>query len=193
MNATETEIHQLIQERYSSLAFSPREVDDATLYQLFEAARWAASSFNEQPWRFIYAHKGQEQQFQQILNCIAPNNQLWAKEAPTLMISIARTNFIHKERPNSHAFHDLGQAIANFSLQATHLGLSVHQMAGFDSQKAKIDLSIPNPFEAVAAVALGYPGEIEDLPVELRSRATKPRERKDLSELVFLGSWGNTR
>ena len=190
-NTTQNEIHPLIKERYSGLAFSSQEVEDSALAQLFEAARWAASSFNEQPWRFIYAHnRKQESQFKTILDCLSPPNQIWAKEAAVLIISAFRLNFSHKEHPNRHAAHDLGQAMANFSLQAVHLGLNIHQMAGFDSEKARSDLAIPKPFEPGAAIALGYPGDIESLPPDIKERAKSPRERKQLSELVFCGSWG---
>ena len=185
-------LSKIIQKRYSTVAFSEQDLDPKVLEQLFEAARWAASCFNEQPWRFIFALRKNTTEFERILGCLFAANQAWAKTAPLLMITAARSRFAHKERSNPHARHDLGQAISQLSLQAADLGLSIHQMAGFDSEKAQKELNIPEPFEAVTAVALGYPGKIEELDPELQERAKGPRTRKALTEIVFQASWGNS-
>ena len=183
-------LSKVIPRRYSAIAFSKREPDQKTLEQLFEAARWAASCFNEQPWRFIFALQKDTAAFERILNCLAAPNQKWAKMAPLLMITIARSGFTKNESPNRHAWYDLGQAISQLALQAADLGLSIHQMAGFDSQKAQQELKIPQAYEAVAAAALGYPGQIEELEPDLQKRARSPRTRKELSEIVFQDLWG---
>ena len=183
-------VNKLIQERSSALAFSERKLDRETLEQLFEAARWAASSFNEQPWRFIFALQENTKDFKRILSCLSSYNQAWARKAPLLMITIACSSFAYNEKPNPHAWYDLGQAVSQLALQATDLGLSLHQMAGFDAQKAQKELDIPEPFEAVSAAALGYPGAIEGLDAEYQERAKTPRTRKNLAEIVFEASWG---
>ena len=183
-------LENIIQKRYSALAFSEKELEKETLLRLFEAARWAASCFNEQPWRFVFALRKNTADFERILSCLVPDNQAWAKTASLLMITAARSAFAYNGKTNSHAWHDLGQAISQFALQATELGLSLHQMAGFDAKKAKRELNIPDPFEPVAAAALGYPGEIKNLEAGLKERAMSPRVRKDLNEIVFEASWG---
>lgn len=182
-------LNEIIKKRYSTLAFLDQELDPKLLDQLFEAARWAASSFNEQPWRFIFALRKNTEEFERILGCLFRANQVWAKRAPALMIAAARTRFARKEALNRHAFYDLGQAVSQLALQAAELGLSIHQMAGFDPQKAQKELHIPEAFEAVTAIALGYPGKIEQLEAELQERAKSPRTRKALSEIVFQSLW----
>ena len=183
-------LSKIIQKRYSALAFSGQDLDQKSLEQLFESARWAASSFNEQPWRFIFALRKNAIEFERIRGCLSAYNQAWAKAAPLLMITVARSCFKHNESLNPHAWHDVGQAVSQLALQAADLGLSVHQMAGFDANKAQKELEIPEPFEAVAALALGYPGKIEELDPEFRERAQAPRTRKALTEIVFQNSWG---
>ncbi len=189
------EIHELIQKRQSAVAFTTQEVTQATLLQLFEAARWAASCFNEQPWHFIFGSKGnqkgnQKEDFERLFSCLLPANQAWAKSASVLLLAIARHNFVYKERHNPHALYDLGQAVTQLSLQATHLSVNVHQMAGFDKTKARSELNIPDGYEPVAMIALGYPAKIDDIDPELRDRATTPRTRKKLSDFLFQGRWG---
>lgn len=189
---TQAQVHELIKERYSPLAYSDRLVEPEKLRSLLEAARWAASSFNEQPWHFIVATKEEPQEFARLLECIVPGNVVWAKDAPVLMLSVAKLTFDHGGTPNRHAFHDVGQATANLALQATALGLAVHQMGGFDADRARETYSIPEGFEPVAAIAVGYPGDPEMLPESLRARALARRTRRELGEFVFTGKWGHT-
>jgi nitroreductase len=165
-------------------------VPDDALNRIFEAARWAASSYNEQPWRFIVAAKDDADEYERLLGCIVPGNAEWARRAPVLMLSVAKLAFDRGGAPNRHALHDAGQAAANLSLQAASLGLSVHQMGGFDAAKARAEFAIPEGFEPVAALAVGYPGDPESLPAGLRERERAPRTRRELSELVFAGEWG---
>jgi nitroreductase len=127
-----------------------------------------------------------------LLSCLVEGNSLWAQHAPVLMVSVARMSFEDDGKPNRHAFHDVGQAVANLIVQATALGLMVHQMAGFHPDKVRELYCVPKEFEPVAAIALGYPGDPQSLPDKLRTRELAPRERKPLTGFVFTGRWGKT-
>ncbi len=186
---TASPIHDLLAHRWSPRAFDSRPVDPDKLRSLFEAARWAPSSFNAQPWYFIVATKDDPENFQRVLDCFVERNQAWAKNAPVLAVSVAKMQF-DNAKPNRHAFHDVGQATANLALQATALGLEIHQMAGIDPEKARQIFGIPEGYEAVAGIALGYPGDPASLPDQLRERELAPRERKPLDAFVFTGRWG---
>lgn len=181
-------VKELLERRRSPYAFSPRSVEPEKLRAVFEAARSAPSSYNEQPWRFIIATRDDPEAYQRLLSVLVDANRQWAKNAPVLMVSVAKLDFANGN-PNRHAFHDVGQAAAYLTIQATALGLMVHQMGGFDAAEARELLRIPAGYEAVAAIALGYPGDPEDLPEPMRSRENGPRRRKPLAELVFEGSW----
>jgi nitroreductase len=187
---TEAPIHDVLKHRWSPRAFDKRPVEKEKLHSLFEAARWAASSYNAQPWYFIVATKDDPENFERVLSCFVEFNQSWAKDAPVLAISVAGLKFLHNGEPNRHAFHDVGQASANLALQATSLGLQIHQMAGLLPEKAREVFGIPEGYEAVAGIALGYPGDSASLPNHLREREEAPRERKPLSSFVFSGEWG---
>jgi len=187
---TQFPIHELLARRWSPRAFSPRKVEPGVLMQLFEAARWAASSFNEQPWSFILALNQDENEYTRLLSCLVPGNQVWAQHAPALMLSVARLSFARNMESNRHAFHDVGMAVQNLSLQATALGLSVHHMAGFDVERARELFGVPQGYEPVAIMAVGYQGEARSLPEKLRAREEAARTRKSLDEFVFAGHWG---
>jgi nitroreductase len=159
---------------------------------LLEAARWAASSYNEQPWHFIVATKEDPAEFERLLGCLVPGNAQWAKDAPVLMLSVAKLRYDADGTPNRHAFHDVGQATANLVLQATSLGLAAHQMGGLDAARAREEFSIPEGYEPVVAIAVGYPGDPDRLPDGLRARERAPRTRRELAEFVFAGRWGRT-
>ncbi len=189
---TQYPIHDLLRRRWSPRAFSDRRVEPDKLRSLWEAARWAASSFNEQPWSFIVATKEDEAEYARLLSCLVEGNIQWAQHAPVLMVSVARLSFEEDGKPNRHAFHDVGQAAANLTVQATALGLMVHQMAGILPDKIRELYGIPEGYEAVAGIALGYPGDPQALPERLRQRELAPRERKPLPEFVFTGHWGRT-
>ena len=192
LTETQAQVHNLIKERYSPLAYSDRLIEPEKLRSLLEAARWAASSFNQQPWHFIVATKEEPEEFARLLECIVPGNAQWAKDAPVLMLSVAKLTFDKGGMPNRHAFHDVGQATANLALQATALGLAAHQMGGFDAERARETYSIPEGYEPVAAIAVGYPGDPEMLPESLRARALAQRTRREQGEFVFTGKWGHT-
>ena len=189
---TQYPIHDLLRRRWSPRAFSDRRVDPAIMRSLLEAARWAPSSYNEQPWSFIVATKDDPVEFGRLLSCLVEGNIQWGQHAPVLMVSVARLTFEDDGKPNRHAFHDVGLAVANLIVQATALGLVVHQMAGIFPDKIRELYGIPEGYEAVAGIALGYPGDPQSLPEGLRKRELAPRERKPLTEFVFSGSWGQT-
>jgi len=185
-------IEPLLARRWSPRAFSDRPVEHEKLRQLFEAARWAASCFNDQPWNYIVATREDPAAFEKMLACLVPANQAWAKAVPVLAISVARTKFRHDGSPNRHAQHDVGAASASLALQAASLGLAVHQMGGFDATRARETYHIPADHEPVAAIAIGYPGDPAALPEKLRERESAPRTRRPISEFVFAGDWGST-
>ena len=184
-------IHELLRTRWSPRAFSPQPVPPGILRILFEAARWAPSSTNEQPWRFIVATKDDAETHARLLSTLAETNQFWAKHAPVLGIAVSQLAFSRTGQLNRTAFYDTGAAMADLTFEATARGLFVHQMAGFDPHKAIELFHIPTGFEPIAAFVIGYPGDAQHLPENLREREVAPRTRKPLSELVMTGNWGN--
>lgn len=189
--STDFEILEVIAERWSPYGFDSKAVPVGDLRSLFEAARWAASSFNEQPWRYIVATKDDADEFERILSCLADANQSWAKAASVLALGIAKLTFTRNGRPNGAAIHDLGQASATLTLEATARGLSVHQMKGILPDRARELFGVPEDFEVVTAIAIGYAADPESLPPDVKKTDTTPRQRKPISEIVFGGEWGN--
>jgi nitroreductase len=157
---------------------------------MFEAARWAPSSSNQQPWSFVVATRDAPADFERLLGTLADGNRQWARHAPVLVLSVAKLRFEMSGGPNRHAFYDVGQAVANLTLQAASLGLVVHQMAGFDGERARELFELPEGYEPVTVFAMGYPGDAASLPKLLQRREARPRSRKRLEEFVFSGSWG---
>lgn len=184
----ENRIHPLISGRWSPRTFSNKRITEEDLSSLFEAARWAASSMNEQPWRFIYAYKG-EKEFDLIAETLMEGNRVWAKEASVLMISIYKEHFSKNDKENKAALHDLGQAVANLSIQATQLGIGIHQMGGFLPAKAEEYLNIPAGYSAFSAIALGYFGIPDQLEEPFKSREQAMRTRKGIKEFIFHGKF----
>ncbi len=182
-------IHEILRRRWSPRAFSGRRMTPETLQSLFEAARWAPSSANEQPWSFLVATKDDPEEYDRLLGCLVEGNQVWAKHAPALLVSVA-SKFDRDRNPNPHAWYDVGQAVADLSVQATVLGLFVHQMAGILPDKIRELYRIPDTHEPVTAIALGYPGTPDQLPDKLRQRESAPRIRKPIGSFVFSGRWG---
>ena len=182
-------VHELIRARWSPRAFSDRDVSNEDLKTIFEAARWAASSYNEQPWRFLVARKSEPELYEKILGLLVPNNQEWAKAAPVLMIMVAKRTFSHSGSPNLYGVHDTGQALAHVFLQATALGLHGHGMAGFDRERARKELNIPDDYDFGAAVALGYAGSPDELPERYQKSEAAKRTRKPLNEIIFGANW----
>ncbi len=183
-------IHDLLRQRWSPRAFADHAVEPEKLRSLLEAANWAPSCFNEQPWHFLLATRDDWANFERLLSCLIEGNVAWAKHAPVLLLSVARLNFAQSGKPNRHAFHDVGLAVGNLVIQATALGLAVHQMAGLHAEKARDVFQIPQGYEAVTAMALGYPGTPESLAEKLRQRELAPRTRRSLAEFVFAAQWG---
>lgn len=177
----QTELLTLIDERFSPRDFRDRAVEPAALRKILEAARWAPSSYNEQPWVFLVARSGEGDELQTMADCLTPANREWAADAPVLMISVARKAFARNGEANRHALHDVGLATAQMILQAEALGLAVHCMAGFDPICVRTTYSVPEGWEPVAAIAIGYPAEQEP----------EERTRKELGTFVFEGDWGS--
>jgi nitroreductase len=186
--ASDVPISPLLARRWSPRAVSSKPVEPETLRTLFEAARWAPSCFNEQPWRYlIFDHRNPEA-LEAARSCLVGGNA-WAKKSPVLLISVARETFTHNGKPNRHGQHDVGLASENLVLQATELGLISHQMAGFDAARARELFKIPEGFTPMAMIVLGYPGDLEELPPDLQDREKAPRTRKPLAEFAFSGTW----
>lgn len=179
----------VILQRWSPRSFADKDVSVADLHAIFEAARWTASSYNEQPWRFFVGTRGSET-YNKVLSVLVEFNQLWAKTAPVLILGGATTKFSHNGSPNPVALYDVGAAATALSLQAAALGLHTHQMAGFDRDAAKKVFNTPDDFIFGAAIALGYQGEPEALGnPQMVSQETAPRQRRPLSDFVLSG-WG---
>jgi nitroreductase len=189
---TQHPIHELLRRRWSPHAFSPRPIETEKLQSLFEAARWAPSSFGEQPWVFIVATKENPADYAKMFECLVEGNRAWASTAPVLVLSVASLSFAHNGKPNRHALHDVGAAMADLTLQAMSEGIFVHQMAGIDVNKARETYNIPATHEPVAGAAIGYPGDIDALPEALRQRTIAARTRKPMDQFVFSGKWGET-
>jgi nitroreductase len=182
---------ELIRQRWSPVGLSSKRIEPAILGSLFEAARWAPSSFNEQPWVFCIATQDQPAEFAAMLGCLVESNQAWARRAYVLVVSCAKLAFARNGKSNRHAYHDVGLATENLLLQALSQGIYGHAMAGFDADQARTVLQIPATHDPVAAIALGYPAEdASGLPDDLQQRDRKSRVRRPLSEQVFSGRWG---
>ncbi len=183
------EIAPLLAARWSPRAFSGESLSPADLAALFEAARWAPSASNEQPWRFIVARRDQPDAFTRVFECLSEGNRRWAGSAGALCIGVAaRIN--SRGRENGHARYDLGQAVAHLSIQASTAGLYVHQMGGFSAEAARATFAIPDGFDPVVAIALGRLGDPNTLAENDRERELDPRRRRPLAETVFTGVWG---
>jgi len=185
----ERDIHPLIADRWSPRAIDPaRPVERATLLTLLEAARWAPSCFNDQPWRYLIFDLTNPRQLHAARDCLVEGNA-WTRRAPTLLLSVARKTFRHNGKPNRMAVHDVGAASALLCLQATAAGLVAHQMAGFDASLARERFHIPADCEVLAMIALGYPGDVASLSESQQERERAPRERLPLSEIAAEGDW----
>ena len=182
-------IHPLLADRWSPYAFSDRAVAEEDLLAILEAARWAPSSYNEQPWRYILARRAEAEAFGKLLSCLVEGNQSWARQASVLMIGVAMLQFARNARPNKAAHHDLGLAAANLSAEATARGLHVHQMIGIVPERVRELYQVPGDAEPLTGLAIGYLGDGADLPEALLERDRATRSRRLLSEFVFEGSW----
>lgn len=183
-------IHDLLARRWSPYAFADRPVPDDELRSLFEAARWSASSYNEQPWAYLVATKQNPAEFERLLSCLVEGNQVWAKAAPVLALGCTHLHFALNGQPNAAAMHDLGLASASLTFEATARGLFVHQMIGIVPERARELYHIPDGVRPLTGLAIGYAGEANALPEKLRERDLAQRPRKPLAQFVFGGAWG---
>jgi nitroreductase len=181
----EAPVLKVIENRRSGRAYSSKRVEAEKIQSLFEAARWAPSSVNEQPWVYIYATKDQPELWNKIFETLNPNNQVWAKEAHVLVLSLARKTYVRNGLVNNSAKYDLGAANAFLSLQAVEFGLNVHQMGGFNPEKAHQSLNIPLEYETSVILAIGYPGDAATLPENLKLREEAPRQRYTKGAFVY--------
>jgi nitroreductase len=185
-------VHDLHFQRWSPYAFSERPVSEDDLKSLFEAARWAPSSYNEQPWSYIVAIKDNAEEFERLHSCLVEGNQPWSKNAPVLAIGCTSLNFKKNGKPNAAAVHDLGIASASLTFEATARGLYVHQMIGILPDKVRELYQVPDDVEPKTGLAIGYLGDPDDLSEDYRKRDLAERSRKPLSEFVFGGKWGDS-
>jgi nitroreductase len=188
--ATDYPVQELIATRWSPYAFADRPVSREDVCSLFEAARWAPSSYNEQPWSYVVATRDQPNEFERLLSCLVEANQSWAKFAPVLALGCTSLNFTRNGQPNAAAVHDLGLASGTLVLEATARGLAVHQMIGILPDRARELYQIPEGVRPLTGLAIGYAGDPARLPEPLRDRDLARRPRKPLAAFVFGGTWG---
>lgn len=181
---TEYPINELISKRWSIRAYDSRMIEKEKLLSIFEAARWAASAFNEQPWNFIVTTKQNKSAYNKLYSCINEFNKPWSFNAPVLILTLAKKTFSHNGKENSYAFYDLGQAIANLSLQAASLDIYMHQLAGFSKEKAIEEFSITEDYEPASVIVMGYMGDKSLLQEALLTKEEAPRLRKRVSDFV---------
>jgi len=189
---TDHPVNDLVRDRWSPRAFADRAIGDAEIDSLLEAARWAPSARNSQPWRFLVTRREDAAEFERMLACLVPGNQRWARRAAVLMVAVA-VLADHKDRPLPHALYDTGQAVAWLSAEATARGIRVHQMGGFDPDAVRASYGVPEGARPITAIALGYPGDPEGLDDDLREQELATRNRRAQSEFVFARSWDQAR
>lgn len=182
------QLYALLKQRYSPRVFDDKDITDEELNRLFEAVRWSASSFNRQPWRFIYARKESES-YDKIVGCLSEFNQKWAVNAPVLALTIYKEN-TDDGKENFHAQHDLGLSMGSMTVQAQYMNIALHHMAGVDWKKAQEVFDIPKGYHVNTALAIGhYGGDLENLPEDLREQEQAERERLSLEEFAFENKW----
>lgn len=178
-------------ERWSPYVFEPRSVEREKLLSCLEAARWAPSSYNEQPWTFILAERSDSREFARMLECLVEANRAWAQNAGALLLGIVSKLFVKNGKPNRAAEHDLGLAASNMVLQAAALGLQGHQMIGIEPAKVRATFNVPEGHEPLTAVAIGYPATVQSSTTDpIAQRDVTRRLRKPLSEIIIVGAWG---
>lgn len=184
---TDVDLVPAIKNRWSSVIFDDKPLTQEQITALFEAARWAPSSYNEQPWLYIYAQKGDENR--QVFEDLLFDGNAWAKQADLLIACFAKETLDRNDKPNGAAEHDMGASNYAVTLQATHMGLATHQMGGFDKDTANEALGVPSKFRAISMMAVGYPGNSETADKVLKERDSTPRSRKEQTEFVFRGTY----
>lgn len=182
-------IHELIENRWSPYRFTSRAVSSNDLHSLFEAARWAPSSYNEQPWRFVLATKEQPEEFERVLSCLLEANQAWAQHAYALVLASARLTHERNGKENKAAIHDLGAAVSYLSLEAASRGIAVHQIIGIEPDKAQQLYNIPDDYQTLTAFAIGYADLSAETEGTYAERDNTARARKKIPEFVFTQAW----
>lgn len=191
--ATDRLILDVIKQRWSPYLFADKPIDPDTLATLFEASRWAASSYNDQPWRFIVATRDDQDAFDTAVKCLVSANQTWAKRAGALVFTVINTISDQTGNTNRMAEYDMGQAAAHLALQATNMGLYVHQMGGIDRDAVRSTYDLPDDHKPMTGIAIGHGVDsLDDQPEELAKRDQGPRKRHPLGSLVFAGKFGQT-
>jgi nitroreductase len=182
-------IHPILGNRWSPRTFNGQKIEKEKIQRIFEAARWSPSASNEQPWIFIIGEQG-DQTYQKIYDTLVEFNQLWTSTAPFLMIAIGKKTSLKTGKANDWFKYDVGQSLAHLSFQAGYEGLFVHQMGGFDAEKARKSFLIPEDYEALTAIAIGYLGDFNVLHPKLQKLELAERVRKNTDEFVFSGKFG---
>jgi nitroreductase len=188
---TDHPIHDLLRRRWSPRAFLEKPIAEGDLLSLLEAARWSPSCINEQPWVYLIARRQDAGPFDEMASCLAESNQVWARRSSLLMIAAAKRTYSRDGKVNPVHLYDLGQSVAHLTVQATALGLYVHQMRGFNLDKTKEVYQVPDDYELASAIAIGYVAAAETLPGNLKDRELLPRQRKPVTEFTFAGRWGH--
>jgi nitroreductase len=187
------EILDVFAQRWSPRAFADRPVEPEKIRRMLEAARWTMSSYNEQPWRYLMASRHEDPEaYERLHHCLTEGNRSWARHAPVLMLSFYKTTFSRNDRPNRCAPHDVGAASAALTFQATAMDLYVHQMAGIQKDVIHETYDVPDDFEPMAGLAVGYLGDPAMLSEGKQKSERSPRSRKTLGEFVFGEEWGTS-
>jgi len=182
-------VHSLIKSRYSPRAFSEKQIEEEEIKTILKAASMAASSYNEQPWRFIYALKQNQTEFNNLLQCIMEFNLPWAEKTAGLIVCVVKDNLSLNDKPNTHAWHDMGLAVGNLSIQAQSMDIYLRQIGGFYADKATEILNIPDGYTPVSFIGLGYLGDVNNLPSVLQEKENTPKVLKPLDDIIFKRSW----
>jgi nitroreductase len=183
-------IHELMRLRFSGRSFDPKPVETEKILSILEAACWAPSSSNEQPWAFVVGVKGEKDGWDAILGSLMEANRAWARMAPVMVLACARKSYARGGQPNAHSWYDLGAACENLHLEAVAQGLRTHPMGGFDPNKARESLGLPKDVDPVAVIAMGYAAPPDELMEPYKERETAPRKRKPFEESVYFSKWG---
>jgi nitroreductase len=189
---TSVEILETLKQRWSPRAFSDKKIESHKLKAVFEAARWAMSGYNAQPWRFIVGIKG-DSNYENVLQSLNEWNQNWAKSAPVLILVVGEKIASFNGKENNTFKYDCGAAAAMLTVQASALDLYTHQMGGVLPEKAREIFNIPAEFEVLTGMALGYMGQLDRIDESFHQEETKPRTRKNLNEIVFNTTWGEAK
>jgi len=187
--STSVAIIDLLRDRKSHRALSPAPIDRPVIFRMLEAARWAPSARNEQPWRFVIVDRKQEAQFSDLVGTLLGSNALWASNASLFIVVVVKNTWGSEGKANPYAYYDAGQAVAHLTVQAQVEGISIRQMGAFDKAKAANCIGVADGFETFLILAVGKPGNVDDLPDDLRTLELARRTRKGIDEIAFSTKW----